>query len=196
MRRLVVKKIVLCIVFVVGITVTSFIVYSITNGNNIKNDSSNITELTDFTILTDCDEKFQVDNEWQLYVLDENVTEEIPVILVTENETVWKVVPLVAVLKELGVEVSWKNENTAILINKDNKLYLDLITQTIHYENEDFNLLKAPVGGKYYYEFVNKEVVVSSSCMGVIARFLGLHICCDVKSKENVVEISFVEEDR
>ena len=159
-------------------------------GNEKFDNAYDVTELTDYGILADYDERFNVDNEWQLYVLGENITKDIPVILVAGDETVWKAVPLIAVLKELGVEVSWEDENTAVLINGDEKLYLDLNAKTIHYNNDDFNLLKTPSGGKYYYEFVNNEVVVSGSCMNVICKFLGIHTCYDVKSDEKSVKIT------
>ena len=183
------KKKGLSVVAVIIVVVVSVVAICSVNRYNNLFDSGNVTELTDYSILEEYDDKFEVDNEWQLYVLNETVTNDIPVILVTEDENVWKAVPLIAVLKELGVEVTWKDENTAILVNEDNKLYLDLNTKTIHYKNDDFNLLETPVGGKYYYEFVNNEVVVSGHCMNAICQFLGIHTCYDVKLEENIVEI-------
>ena len=151
-----------------------------------------INTIDSLSALNDESNEFNIKNEWHLYIFGHDVTSEIPVILVTSDDDIWTCVPLVATIKELGIQVTWEDQNHAVLKYERNKLYLDAEKQIIHPGHYEGNELDTVTGGKYYYKFVGNEVLVCSSVFMSICFQLGMKVHCFVLDKSKTVDIDFL----
>lgn len=156
------------------------------------NKNIEINTIDSLSALNDETNEFSIKNDWHLYIFGHDVTSEIPVISVESDDDIWTCVPLVATIKELGIQVTWKDQNHAVLKYEGNKLYLDAEKQIIHPGHYEVNELDTVGGGKYYYKFVGNEVLVCSSVFMGICFPLGMKVHCFVLDESKTVDIDFL----
>ena len=174
-----------------GIIISLLLAVSLGGCQLRVNQKIEVNTIDNLWALNDESNEFSINNEWHLSIFDHDVTSEIPVILVTSDD-IWECVPLVATVKELGIQVTWKDQNHAVLKYEGNKLYLDAEKQIIHQGHYEGNELDTVAGGKYYYNFVGNEVLVCGSVFISICYELGMKVHYFVLDESKTVDINFM----
>ncbi len=159
------------------------------NGSDTKVE---ITEMNDYAKLGKFFDKIQVTNDWSIFVLGEDVSDEIPVILVEEYGEEWKCVPLLKTLKIMGATITWKNENEAIIKYNKKILLVNLEENSIKELFDDMNPENMITGGRVFYQFVDGEVIVSGPYFLAVCHFLDLEFCYRV-NKDKTIIIDYLE---
>ncbi len=168
------------------------LIASISGCQNGTETKVEITEMNDYAKLEEISDKFQVTNDWSIYVLGEDVSDEIPVIIVKENGEEWECVPLLKTLKTMGATINWKNENEAIIKYNQKTLLLNLEENSIKELFEDINPENMIVGGSVFYQFVDGEVIVSGPYFLSVCHFLDLNFCYKA-NKDKTIIIDYLE---
>ena len=146
----------------------------------------------------------------QLFVYGENKTEKIsPNILKIDKEQHYAAIPVLSVLRQMGCNVDWRDENTAKISYNDRIFILDTSfgdnKDTILYDKSNSphtesgyyvvqNYLMIPPGSNYYTLGINKvgeEIVTDSVRLGYFFREV-FNSSFIIDGQKNSVSIQFI----
>ncbi len=132
---------------------------------------------------------FAIDDEWSLIVFQKK--REIPIILSESSNIVWKCVPIISLLDEIGVEVLYTEDNIELMYN-NKTLYVDFYKEIIHTKDSEFNILDFPVGGEIYYKFTDYDIVSCGPSFVAVCHFLGLDLSYVISNENKTIEIDYI----
>ncbi len=151
-----------------------------------------ITEMNDYAKLEEISDKFKITNDWDIFVLGEDVSDEIPMILVEAYDEEWKCVPLLKTLKIMGATITWENENEAIIKHNKKILLLNLEENSIKELFDDIKPENMIAGGRVFYQFVDGEVIVSGPYFLAVCHLLDLQFCYRINNDKTII-IDYLE---
>ncbi len=99
--------------------------------------------------------------------------------------------PLTEVLKGLGYDINWVNDNTAN-VTRDNAKYILTIDgeASLIIENNDFNLITPPPGTTTYYcKVIEKDVLLDSLTVECVLLFMNDSVRIKVDNENEIVYI-------
>lgn len=134
-------------------------------------------------------DSLSVDDEWTVFVLNEKT--DIPVILADVDNQIFECIPIMPVLKCVGVEITEKKDAYELKYN-GKKLYVDFNEQLIYEKNSDYNVLHLATGGKTYYNFVGNDVIACNSVIAGVLSVLETDLVCHIHSDSKTIEIKQV----
>ena len=152
-----------------------------------------ITEMNDYAKLVEVSDKFKITSDWSISVLGEDVSDEIPVIVVEEYGEEWECVPLLKTLQIMGATITWKNVNEAIIKYNKKILLLNLEENSIKELFDDIKPENMITGGRAFYQFVDGEVIVSGPYFLAVCQLLDLQFCYRV-NKDKTIIIDYLED--
>ena len=162
-------------------------------GCTCNNDGIYIQTKNDYkSLFENSPDSLAVNDEWTVFVLKEKT--DIPVVIADENDEIFKCIPLLPVLRCVGVEITEKKGVYELKYNGE-KLYIDFDKQVIHEKNSDFNVLNLATGGKIYYRFIGNDVIACSTAIASVFFLLELDLVCHIHSDSKTIEIKQVTKD-
>ena len=99
------------------------------------------------------------------------------------------VVPLIAVLKNLGAEVVWRDGRTADITLEEKQYVFDLEAHSLIEGGGTFNLIATPPGGSNLYEEAEKELFLSAGTMDMAFYLMELPVVANVDYEAATVTI-------
>ena len=97
--------------------------------------------------------------------------------------------PLVDIMKRLGMKVDWVDKSTAEITYKDKKYILNLSEVSLVEIGQNFNLLLPPPGGNRFYTVLEKELILDSNTIQSAMYLMGIKMNIDINRKEQTVYI-------
>ena len=167
-----------------------FLIFSLTGCTVDCEKTANTTASPKNSFQQNLPKEFVIGDEWSLIVFKKK--REIPIILRESNSIVWKCIPVISLLEEIGVEVLYNKNNIELTYN-DKILYVDLSKKIVHTKDSDFNVLDFPVGGEIYYEFIDCEIISCTPSFAAMCHFLGLELSCIISEENKTIEIDWME---
>ncbi len=98
--------------------------------------------------------------------------------------------PLIEVMKNLGMTVDWIDENTAEIVCEDKNYVINLSKVSLVEFEQNYNLLSPPPGGERSYEILDKELILDSCTMKSALNQMGVKIEVVIDYTEFVVYIN------
>ena len=110
-----------------------------------------------------------------------------------QNVTVYRrtaYVPALEVLTAIGADITWLDDEQAVISYKDNKYQLNLSEALLVEENDNFNLIEVPPDAKNYYcKAIDREIILDIETLRVMLELMGEKVMIDISYKDSLVLI-------
>lgn len=123
-----------------------------------------------------------------LYIHGSEITQENVTIHYIENLS-YADLPFTEVLKGLGFNIEWVDDNTADISYKDKKYVLDLTAVSFTEVGSNSNRFGVP-GSRMYYTISQKELILDSTTIQGALFLIGYDVFIDIDYDKSIVYIT------
>lgn len=119
-----------------------------------------------------------------IYVTNKNVSFE------EDKKGSYAKVPVIPVLKKLGADVAWKDDETAEIVFNGTTYVMDLESISICKECSDDNLIQGTPGGcRLVYEVVEDDIVIDDMALQTLLFFMHNEVIVNINSERGTIRV-------
>lgn len=133
-------------------------------------------------------ENQEMNNEFKLYVNGSDISSENYVFINCQEK--YAKLPLISIIRSLGCEVKWYNNNKVTIGLGDDIYTLNPTKKTLKKKGDNFNIIALPPGTNHkgYYQIYKNEFIIDSDSMRYFINLLGAKI--DIDYNAGIINIA------
>ena len=104
--------------------------------------------------------------------------------------------PLVCILKEIGIDICWSDNNNAEFQWNNDRYLLSLRDKKLIRENEEFNLITPPPGNSLFIcevDYSEREIIIDDGTLHGVLQLLGIRAYFSDDRENSIFRIEIID---